>query len=148
MPYMQPFLQEAANLANHMIMKHSEDETQAEAEAQDGMTTPPATQTYAPASTPFCQDVQTPTPAVEVAAEKAASVSTSATQVESPTSVVPDYKQLYIDALLDQIETLKKTVKESARSDYISAVVICCHNTFHTSCSTIFQHKYCICQAT
>ena len=36
-----------ANLANHMITKHSADETQAEAEAQDGMTTPPATQTYA-----------------------------------------------------------------------------------------------------
>jgi len=30
-----------------MITKHSADETQAEAEAQDGMTTPPATQTYA-----------------------------------------------------------------------------------------------------
>ena len=98
-----------ANLANHMITKHSADETQAEAE--DGMTTPPATQTYAPASTPFCQDVQTPTPAVKVAAETAAYVSTSATQLESPALVVPDYKQLYIDALLDQIETLKSQVK-------------------------------------
>ena len=119
-----------ANLANHMITKHPADETQAEAEAQDGMTTPPATQTYAPASTPFLQN---PTPAEGAVAKtvaETASVSTSATQVESPVSVVPDYKQLYIDALLDQIETLKKQVK--SQEDQITYLQSSCAATTST----------------
>ena len=106
-----------------MMAKHPEDDVEVEE------TTPPTTPTHSSISTPLCHTLQTPkptkdaaadksvqtsveaTPAVKVAAETAAYVSTSATQLESPALVVPDYKQLYIDALLDQIETLKSQVK-------------------------------------